>query len=122
MNDDMKSVAKIMKALGDRNRVRIMKLLQQKEGCCVCEIREILGVVQSTVSVHLKILEEADLIYSRRDGKWVNFFLNTTSDDERVQAVLELLRTWMNKDPQVVKDGKRLRTIDRNVLCGTMKP
>ena len=47
-----------MKALSDPNRVKIMKMLQNRP-LCVCEIKEALGVAQSTASKHLKILEDA---------------------------------------------------------------
>jgi len=118
MTGDMKRAAKIMKALSDRNRLRIMKLLQHRKGCCVCEIREILGVVQSTVSVHLRILEEANLIISQREGKWVNFFLNAGSPDEKERAILKIVREWMNDDPQVLEDRTKLDSVSRSTLCG----
>ena len=54
----MKSFLKVMKALSDPNRVKIIKLLQQKM-MCVCELRGALQIAQPTVSKHLKILEEA---------------------------------------------------------------
>jgi ArsR family transcriptional regulator len=57
----MKAFIRVMKALSDPNRVKIMKMLEAKE-LCVCEITAILGLAQSTVSKHLKILEDADLV------------------------------------------------------------
>ena len=52
----MKSFVKVMKALSDPGRVKIMKMLQRKV-MCVCEIQAALGIAQSTASKHLKILE-----------------------------------------------------------------
>ena len=49
----MKTFIRVMKALSDPNRVRVVKLLQNGE-LCVCEIKEILGLAQSTVSKHMK--------------------------------------------------------------------
>ena len=57
----MRSFIRVMKALSDPNRVKIIKLLENNE-LCVCEIHSLLGLAQSTVSKHLKILEEADLV------------------------------------------------------------
>ena len=57
----MKSFLKVMKALSDPNRVKIIKLLQQKM-MCVCELQGALNIAQPTVSKHLKILEEAGLV------------------------------------------------------------
>ena len=56
----MKEFIKVVKALSDPNRVKIVKMLQHKS-LCVCEMRAALGVAQPTVSKHLKILEEAGL-------------------------------------------------------------
>jgi ArsR family transcriptional regulator len=47
-----------MKALSDPNRVKIIKMLQQKV-LCVCEMRAALNIAQPTVSKHLKLLEDA---------------------------------------------------------------
>ena len=57
----MKSFVKVMKAFSDPNRVKIIKLLQQKS-MCVCELQGALNLAQPTVSKHLKILEEAGLV------------------------------------------------------------
>jgi len=66
----MKSFLKVMKALSDPNRVKIIKLLQQKM-MCVCELQGALKIAQPTVSKHLKILEEAGLVDYVKDGLWV---------------------------------------------------
>ena len=49
----MKEFIKVMKALSDPNRVKLLKLLQKRE-MCVCEIQAALGIAQPTVSKHLK--------------------------------------------------------------------
>ncbi len=67
----MKSFLKVMKALSDPNRVKIIKLLQQKE-MCVCDLQGALEIAQPTVSKHLKILEESGLVNFRKEGLWVN--------------------------------------------------
>jgi ArsR family transcriptional regulator, arsenate/arsenite/antimonite-responsive transcriptional repressor len=117
MNNDMKRTIQIFKALGDRNRLRILKMLQHKNGSCVCEIVSVLGVVQSTTSTHLRNLEDAGLIYSVKEGKWVNYYLDTDSDDEKVREVLSLVRGWMNEDPQVESDVRQITGTDRCKLC-----
>jgi ArsR family transcriptional regulator, arsenate/arsenite/antimonite-responsive transcriptional repressor len=112
----MRKVVKIMKALGDRNRMRIIKLLQHKNGICVCEIQKLLGVGQSTTSRHLRILEEADLLYSEREGKWVNFFLNERNQSSEIRSILTMLDKWLKDDRQVQMDIKAISTIDRAFL------
>ncbi len=66
----MKDFIRVMKALSDPNRVKVVKMLQQKQ-MCVCEMREALGIAQPTVSKHLKILEERGLAVEKR-GLLVN--------------------------------------------------
>jgi ArsR family transcriptional regulator, arsenate/arsenite/antimonite-responsive transcriptional repressor len=117
MKNDMKKSIQIFKALGDRNRMRILKMLQHKNGSCVCEIVEVLGVVQSTTSTHLRILEEAGLIFSVKEGKWVNYYLNNNSIDTGIREVLGLVRGWMNDDPQVKSDVGNIVSTDRCKLC-----
>ena len=58
----MRELVKIFKALSDSNRIRIIKMLQIRP-LCVCEITAVLNLATSTVSKHLSILREADLIY-----------------------------------------------------------
>lgn len=66
--------AKFFKALGDETRLRIIKLLSIRE-MCVCEIMVALGMTQPTTSHHLNILENAGLVTSRKEGRWVFYGL-----------------------------------------------
>jgi DNA-binding transcriptional ArsR family regulator len=59
--------ARVFKVLGDSNRLRIIEFLRDGEKC-QCEIIPILDQSQPTVSRHLRLLEEAGLIQSERDG------------------------------------------------------
>lgn len=57
------------KALGNSHRIKIVQLL--KEGIlCSCELEYVLKLSQSTISHHLKILEEANIITIAKKGKW----------------------------------------------------
>jgi len=80
----MKTFVKVMKALSDPNRVKILKLLQEKV-MCVCELQSAIGISQPSVSKHLKILEEAGLVDYRKEGLWVNYFL---SDGNRLKYLI----------------------------------
>ncbi|MDQ7824237.1 MAG: metalloregulator ArsR/SmtB family transcription factor [Candidatus Eremiobacteraeota bacterium] len=113
----MRIAVKILKAAADRNRIRILKILQHKDGACVCEIQKILGVGQSTTSRHLRILEEADLIYTVREGKWINCFLNDRTKNREVKGMLQMLGKWLEEDRQTGTDLKSLKTVDRSSLC-----
>ncbi|MGD8542738.1 MAG: metalloregulator ArsR/SmtB family transcription factor, partial [Desulfobacteraceae bacterium] len=76
----MRPFIKVMKALSDPNRVKIVKLLQRRV-LCVCEIQTALGLAQSTASKHLRILEEAGLVRFTKDGLWVNYRLTDGSEN-----------------------------------------
>jgi len=62
--------SKIFKALSDPTRLKIVELLQKKE-ICACEFVPLTKKAQPTVSQHLKILENAGIIKSRKEGKMI---------------------------------------------------
>ena len=112
----MKPFIKVMKALSDPNRVKIIKLLQQRV-LCVCEMRESLGLAQSTVSKHLKILEEAGLITYSKEGLWVNYRLADGARNPYVSNLLGNLRHWLDEDTEVAALIAQLPEINREVIC-----
>ena len=67
-NNEMDDLFKIFKALGDKNRLRIIKMSQQRS-CCVCEITAVLEIATSTVSSHLSVLKDIGIIVDVKDGK-----------------------------------------------------
>lgn len=73
--DVISEAARIHKALSDETRLRILACLQAGE-LCVCELYRELDAPQSTVSHHLFLLQNADLITSRKDGRWVLYSIN----------------------------------------------
>ena len=113
----MEHLVRIFKALADKNRVRIVKMLQVKP-LCVCEITAVLGLATSTVSKHLSILKAVDIIIDLKDGKWVNYHLNKESRNLFLTGLLPLLSYWLENEHQIVADREKLKTTDRNILCG----
>jgi ArsR family transcriptional regulator len=113
----MRDFIKVMKALSDTNRVKMIKLLQRKV-LCVCEIQEALGLAQSTASKHLKLLEEAGLVNYFKEGLWVNYRLADGASSPYVANLLGNLRHWLEEDPEVVKLVARLPEINRETICG----
>ena len=112
----MKKFTEVMKALSDPNRVKIIKMLQHKS-MCVCELRELLQVSQPTVSKHLKILERAGLVNSKKDGLWVDYFLADGSDSPYAGSLLGNLRHWMETDEEISRMVNRLPFINRVDIC-----
>ncbi|MBE2279066.1 MAG: winged helix-turn-helix transcriptional regulator [Ignavibacteriaceae bacterium] len=112
----MKETAKLFKALSDPNRLRILKMLE-KRTLCVCEITDVLNLATSTVSKHLSILKESELIVEEKNGKWVDYSLNTTTENKRVKEFLNNLDLWI-VDEQIVKiDYIAACCVDRNLVC-----
>jgi ArsR family transcriptional regulator len=112
----MKEFLKVTKALSDPNRVKILKMLQQRS-LCVCEIRAALDLAQPTVSNHLKVLERAGLVRSKKEGLWVNYELSEGSSSPYAAALLGNLRHWLDDDPKIVELRSRLPEIRRESLC-----
>ena len=74
-------VAVICKALGDSNRLQIVKMLADGEKCG-CKLLEAFEITQPTLSHHMKILCECGLVNARKEGKWQHYSLNC----ERLQG------------------------------------
>jgi ArsR family transcriptional regulator, arsenate/arsenite/antimonite-responsive transcriptional repressor len=112
----MKPFIKVMKALSDPNRVKIIKMLQHKS-MCVCEIKEALHVSQPSVSKNLKILENAGLVESNKDGLWANYSLSDGGKSPYVASLLGNLRHWLEDEKEVEELIRRLPMIRREGIC-----
>jgi ArsR family transcriptional regulator len=106
----------ILKALGDPNRIRIVKMLTERE-LCLCEIREVLNLSNSTVSKHLTILRDAGLLLDSKEGKWVNFRLNRKSENPFVRSSIALVKKSFDDDESIREDRTKLRRVDRAAIC-----
>lgn len=103
----MRQFIQIMKALSDPNRVAVLKILEQGE-LCVCEIRHLLDLAQPTVSKHMKILEEANLVHRRRQGTWILYSLADGKESVYAKTMLAQLKDWLANDPAVQRMAKAL--------------
>ena len=112
----MKSFTKVMKALSDPNRVKIIKLLQQKM-LCVCELQRALGISQPNVSKHLKILEEAGLVEYQKDGLWVNYYLSEGKESPYAASLLGNLKHWLSDHPDIIALIKKVPSLNRQEIC-----
>ncbi len=103
----MADVTRLLKALSDTTRVRIVALLDGREELCVCELVEALGVPQYSVSRHLSVLKAAGIVADWRQGKWMHYALDARlSKEERdiVSAVCARAR----QNPVTRQDRRRL--------------
>jgi ArsR family transcriptional regulator, arsenate/arsenite/antimonite-responsive transcriptional repressor len=112
----MNDFIKVMKALSDPARVKIIKMLQRRP-MCVCEIREALQIAQPSVSKHLKILENAGLIDHRKDGLWVEYFPADGGRSPYVASILGNLRHWMEDESDIKEILSKIPQIRREDIC-----
>lgn len=104
----MKKTAQIFKALSDETRLRVMKLLQERE-LCVCELIQVLEMSQPRISRHLSVLKNAGLVNDRREGKWVYYSLKKGAENDDVKPILETISLVANDDSVVRNDNKNLK-------------
>jgi len=111
----MDKLVNIYNMLSDKNRLRILKLLEHKS-MCVCELTYVLGIRQPSVSRHLRKLKEAGLIDSRHDKHWNEYFIRRRGE-EYGRILMGNLSGWLNDDPVIVEDLKKATQANRDILC-----
>jgi ArsR family transcriptional regulator len=110
---DADGLAEQLRALAEPNRLQIIALLRDSERC-VCEIEAALGLSQSLVSNHLRVLRRAGLVQARRDdvdARWIYYQLSQETV-ERLLARLSNLLDLSHFDPRPVDctpDGQPVR-------------
>ncbi len=113
----MKEFVKVMKALSDPHRVKLLKMLQKRE-MCVCEIHVALGIPQPTASKHLKLLEDAGLVSRKKAGLWVHYSPADGSRSPYAATLLGTLRHWLSDDAEVAALLRKSDTVRREDICG----
>jgi DNA-binding transcriptional ArsR family regulator len=118
-NSNLKMMLQVTKALGDRQRIRMLMLLQGRE-LCVCQIIAVLDLAPSTISKHLSILSAAGLVEHRKEGRWAYYRLPGNSADFMVGNALHWIVKSLRDDEAIAKDVKKLTKIlqcDPEALC-----
>jgi ArsR family transcriptional regulator len=82
----LKSVA----ALNDETRILLLRFLDENGPLCVCDLQESLGMIQSRLSRHLKILKEAGFVRVDRKGTWAYYAIRAPLDRFRTEALEEI--------------------------------
>lgn len=95
---DDRCFAELAKALGHPARMQIVRLLQQRESCVCGPIVDELGMAQSTVSQHLKILKEAGVVQGTISGRTTCYCLDHSALSAAA-AVLASLTQTANPSP-----------------------
>lgn len=100
----MKQPLEMMKALSDRNRLRVVAALMIHEELCACHIIKLLEVTGATASRHMGLLIRSGLVQSRKAGRWVHYRL--TADFP--VPLFQWLETELQTDPGIKADRKAL--------------
>ncbi len=110
----MKELEKLLKALADKNRLRIIKLLEVRK-MCVCELAFVIGITQPSVSKHLKKLGAAGITAYEQDRFWTNYYLR--QDNESLKMLLSCFKKHLSSDAIIKKDREKLKRVNRTKLC-----
>ena len=111
----IENLTDIFKALSEPSRVRIMKMLQVRP-LCVCEITEVLGLSGSTVSEHLSILKDNNLVKNEKKGKIIFYKLNYYPDDPAVNAINSIVSCTLENDKIIQSDKEKAKKVDCRVI------
>ena len=81
--DHAQRMASIAKALGDPVQLQLVDVLRKHAGkVCVCELVPLFDLAQPTVSHHLKVLRQAGIVESERQGLWAYYYVRPQALDE----------------------------------------
>jgi ArsR family transcriptional regulator len=103
----MRELTKLFKALSDETRIRILKVLMERE-CCVCEVMQALNISQSRASRNLGILADAGFVKSRRDGLWIIYSIDEQTVNSHAASLTEMLRSSLVNEEIISQDRERL--------------
>lgn len=90
-NNNLALLVRFLKVISDTNRLKIVCFLRKEEKC-VCEIWRFLDLPQNLISHHLKVLKDAGMLISRKDGLKVFYSIN----NNELKSNKELLNIILN--------------------------
>jgi len=114
------TLIKVFKSISDITRLRIIKILQEKDELCVCEIVQALDISQTRASRNLGILKNAGFVVDRRDGLWIYYSINKEMSNQYHMQINILIKDWLNNEKIVQKDKEQLKKINKSTyknLC-----
>ena len=113
----METTLEILKALSDKNRMRVVSALWRFDELCACQVTELLQVSGATASRHLGILLKVGLVDSRKEGRWVYYKLRKP---EASDPLFQWLEHSLSGTDELVTDFQALKIIvgiTREDLC-----
>lgn len=113
----METTLEILKAMSDKNRMRVVAALWRFDELCACQITELLQVSGATASRHMGILQSVGLVGSRKEGRWVYYKLQKPAG---AQPLFQWLEHSLGGSDELVADFQALKKIvgiTREDLC-----
>ncbi|MED3575982.1 metalloregulator ArsR/SmtB family transcription factor [Cytobacillus praedii] len=105
---DITNAATILKLLGDKTRLTMVKILDSHD-CCVCEFVEIFKTSQPAISQHLRKLKDLGIVKETRRGQWIIYSLYKESEYyPLVQNILQYLPNQDFKLQELEEQGLRI--------------
>lgn len=105
---DMETAAVILKLLGDRTRLAIVKILEQHD-CCVCEFVALFNMSQPAISQHLRKLRDSGIVKETRRGQWIFYSLNSSYPNlSFIKSVICELPSQQFRIDELESQGKRI--------------
>ena len=104
----MIEMLQVFKALSDRTRLRIVRLLMARE-LCVCEMMFVLGLAQSRLSHQLRILRDAGLVEDMRDGQWIIYRVSPGTRATIAELLAVFARDHAGRPDKEAADRKKLK-------------
>ena len=99
-------------ALSDKTRLRLLNLMREDE-VCVCFFTEVLGESQPKISRHLAYLRNAELVSSRREGKWMHYKIEIPGN-EHIATILDETLEALKEQNDMREDFEKLVNICRS--------
>lgn len=90
MKNNYEANAKVLKALSDPNRLKIIDILSCGEKCA-CDLLENFDFTQPTLSHHMKVLMDCGLVLSRKEGSWSYYKLHTTNANRLILNLMNII-------------------------------
>ena len=95
MNESYEEYTKVLKAIADANRLKILDILSCGE-LCACDIQQYFEFSQPTLSHHMKILMESGLVVSRKDGTGMRYRLDLQRVNQMMYFIMGVVTPTEN--------------------------
>lgn len=116
----MNQFIEVMKALADKNRVKILKSLQYRS-LCVCELQTLLKINQPSVSKHLRVLEKVGFVSHQKVGLWVEYALTQGENNPYTASIMGNLKHWLEDSEEILYIKDNVEGVSRENICQSSK-